>query len=132
MISQAEATARKDNRMDEIDGPPRAYFEIPFPDVVEIAVLRIEYVTIIWPITQEQFEDNIQTEVAGRLVTAIKDELFKLGGGIIWWRTRPALQTYDGPQGTIFKIRCRVATTPMLSNETWDKLYRHYEGSRIL
>jgi hypothetical protein len=128
VISQLEANARADNNIDEVDGPQSAYFKIPLDDD---RCLTVVYVTIIWPITQEHVEDNMQNEVAGQIVTAIKDELFKIGGGIIWWRRRPELGVYDGPQGQIFKVRCRVATSPPLSNEAWDRLHRHAEGERI-
>jgi len=128
VISQLESVARADNNMDEIDGPPRAYFLIPFGDN---NFLRIVYVTIIWPITQEHVEDNMQKAVAGELVTAIKDELFAIGGGIIWWRSRPDLDVYNGPNGQVFKVRCRVATTPPLSEEAWKRLHRHTDGEQF-
>jgi hypothetical protein len=126
-MSDKERVARADNRMLHIDGPPQAYFEIPFDNLV----LRIVYVSIVWPIKQEHVEDNMQNEVAKQLVTAIENELFKLGGGIIWWRMRPGLATYDGPQGQIFKVRCRVATSPPLSDEAWDSLHRYHHGQLI-
>jgi hypothetical protein len=127
-ITQLEAVARADNRMLEIDGPTQAYFEIPTDAVVKNSVMLITYVSIVWPITQEHVEDNLQNAVAGDIVTAIKNELFKLGGGIIWWRMRPNLAVYNGPQGQIFKVRCRVATSPPLSNKAWERLHRYHEG----
>lgn len=126
-ISELERIARLDNLIDEIDGPARSYFEIPFNN----QIMRITYVSLVWPITQEHVEDNMQNRVAEQLMTAIKDQLFKLGGGIIWWRKRPELSVYDGLQGQIFKIRCRVATSPPLSNEAWDSLHKQHEGELI-
>jgi hypothetical protein len=126
-MTQVEREARADNNIQEIDGPPRAYFEIPIrfsPDDTQLSVLQITYVTLIRPITQEHVEDNMQGVVAEQLVTAIKDQLFKIGGGIIWWRARPKLEVFNTSQGQVFKVRCRVATSPPLSDEAWDSLHR--------
>ena len=126
-MEKLEHEARQDNNIHEIDGPKQAYFEIPFNDMV----IRVTYISIVWPITQEHVEDNMQNEVSKHIVTSIKDQLFKLGGGIIWWRVRPELTIYDGPQGQIFKVRCRVATSPPLSDEAWKSLHRYHQGQLI-
>jgi hypothetical protein len=133
MMTQLEANARADNLMDEIDGPARAYFHIPIQDLGggNYQMIQIVYVTLIWPITREDVEDDRVKEVAGELSKAIQDELFKLGGGIIWWRSRPKLESFESNKGPVFKVRCRVATSPPLDPKTWEALHLKREGEHV-
>jgi hypothetical protein len=130
-MTQLEREARQDQNICHIDGPARAFFDIPFGEGAERGILRIVYFSVIWSITEELIEDNAVAGVTKQLTTAIEDELYKLGGGIIWWRVRPELATYSGPEGQIFKVRARVATSPPLSAEAWTNLHMHAEGQRI-
>lgn len=109
-----------DQHITELDGPPTAYFEIPLeywatangelepaghPESQRL-VQRVEYKSFGVP----------TLEIANDLVAAVRAELRKLGGGYIWWRKRPAMESYDGGKT---KWRLRLATSPELPWEWW-------------
>ena len=116
----------------EIDGPPRAYFEIPldytaadidagglgYPE--QRLYQRVLYYSFM--VTRENRTDCV--EAAGHVINEVTAELFKFKGGIIWWRKRPELeQGYDNEAGQIrYRVRLRLGTSPSLDRETWNRI----------
>lgn len=103
----------------ELDGPPRAYFEIPVSmetvglaktqGAHEIAAIeRIEYQSF-------DFRGDDAKLLAEAVVARVRAELAKYGGGIIWWRRRPCVG-YD------CLVNMRLATSPSLPAKFWEKL----------
>jgi hypothetical protein len=97
----------------EIDGPARAYFDIPVSSPGgEKFVARILFRSFGYGGTTDE-EAQRYGELFSRRLHAL---LAADDGGIIWWRTRPTVHSGQW--------RCRVATSPDLSIEQWDWLSR--------
>jgi hypothetical protein len=99
----------------EIDGPPRAYFEIPLGD--EDRVLRIVYKAFI----VVGIDAEAAKAVGERALRHIRARvnISNYGGcGIIWWRRHPNIHEADG----FFKWTCRLATSPELPDGFWNAL----------
>lgn len=100
----------------EIDGPPRAYFELPVSTATIgeapgglAAIERITYHLV-------QFETATAMEAC---VQAVRLELGRrYGCGIIWWRHRPSVDRACRPS-------MRLATSPILPDEVWAQLTAH-------
>lgn len=119
----------------EIDGPPRAYFEIP---------IRGESLGLKMGPTDVAFVERI-TYHAFRLVGATREgvearrdqvlqlvtsEIRKFGGGIIWWRRRPSAPEWEGPGDTgHVAIRLRLGTSPRLDDRFWKRINLAVENS---
>lgn len=105
----------------DTDGPPRAYFEIPLNTFAPNGSREIHRVVYInWAI----WLDSPGSEDAVTKVTdAIKAELQRAGGGIMWWRLRPQ---YDHGGS---RVRLRVGTSPELSHEFWTRMFVEYKNA---
>ena len=57
-------------------------------------------------------------------LSLINQTLTKLGGGVIWWRIRPEVASYDPRDGgaSFSKVYFRFATTPELQQEVWQSI----------
>lgn len=103
----------------ELDGPPMAYFEIPLdywatpngelePESHPEASRLTQHVTYIC----FKVADNARVQT---VLTRVKARLMEVGGGYIWWRTRPS-STEDG------SYRFRLGTTPQLPDAWWERV----------
>jgi hypothetical protein len=106
----------------ELDGPPMAYFEIPLdywatpngeiepeghPEATRL-IQRVVYLNF-------RVVDHIAVKTVVDRVTA---RLQELGGGYIWWRSRPALKRV----GSMPFMAFRLGTTPQLPQDWWYRL----------
>jgi hypothetical protein len=114
----------------ELDGPERAYFEIPLdywatangeleaeshPDVARL-VQRVVYVNF-------KVRDALHVRVITQRVT---QALKELGGGYIWWRKHP--EETPGPPRV---IALRLGTTPQLALPWWQTLCDDVENQSL-
>lgn len=95
----------------EIDGPQQAYFEIPIHRE-RGWMLRILYVTVV---RKDRNKKRLVESMADQLEW-IRQALLKEGGGVIWWRKRPAIEK---DKSGLWTWHARFATTPELSDEVW-------------
>ena len=103
----------------ELDGPPRAYFEIPLdyyatPNGELEPSSHPEACRLTQKVTYINFRVPTGLEVhaiIGRVTARLKE----IGGGYIWWRRRPA-KDEDGQWGL------RLGTTPALADSWWERL----------
>lgn len=102
--------------VDELDMPPRAYFQIKL-DLQEATSVA----TISAHVMQAgPFKTREQGELFSKLgVSRVHQELLTLGGGIIWWRTRPEIGQ-NADETWHFYARC--GTSPTLPNSFWTEM----------
>ena len=123
---------REDEVMiDELDGPPRGYFEIPLdywatpngelepenhPQASRL-VQRITYLNFLL-ISPDRSQVN---SGASTVLERVKARLKEIGGGYIWWRKRPTLTESDAEDGppARWKMSFRLGTTPELPRDWW-------------
>jgi hypothetical protein len=110
----------------EIDGPPRSHFEIPIrgeslgltgqgPHDIAF-VERIVYLNFgLNGPTCEAVEDRRDA-----ILAAVRAELGKFGGGIIWWRKRP--ETTKDFTADRVHVSMRFGTSPILAANFWDSV----------
>lgn len=102
--------------VDELDMPPRAYFQIPTDvpgDTVTVAAYQMK---------SGPFESEEQAQTFSQLAVArVKNELLTLGGGIIWWRVRPEVSEYSHKPG-VWHFYGRCGTSPTLPNSFWSSM----------
>jgi hypothetical protein len=104
----------------EVDGPPMAYFEIPYyTPVGDLQELRIEYISVCLSCkNRSQLEDQVKLEL-----NVIKCELEQRGGGIIWWRHRSEYEKV----GKLWVWYARLQTSPEIPDHWWAPI-RKLEG----
>lgn len=103
----------------ELDGPPRAYFELPLdywatPNGELEAESHPEACRLIQRVVYVNFKvaDNARVQT---VIERVKAKLKDLGGGYIWWRLRP---TYTETK----ELCLRLGTTPQLPVAWWNEL----------
>ena len=112
MSEQFKLDREKYPNVEELDGVPCAYMEIP----TEQGFVRIVYRILA---VQSQNRETLETAGAGYL-NAVREALMTHnGGGMIWWRHRPQIEA--GSKGG-WQFYCRLETSPKLSDDFWDKL----------
>ena len=112
----------------ELDGPPRAYFEIPLdyfatpngelepeghPEAIRLTQ-RVLYMNF-------RVGDNARVQT---VLSRVNERLKEIGGGYIWWRLRPRTE----PDGT---IRFRLGTTPELPAMWWKTVGRDVDNQSL-
>ena len=109
----------------EIDGPARAYFDIP-TGVKNIGMdiwVRVIYRAIQFASADSEM---VRSEWAIHLAE-IRRELNELGGGVIWWRTRPEFsvekRSGKGNHRAVHVLYARLATSPQLPDAVWIRLH---------
>jgi len=116
----------------EIDAPRRAYFEIPIRgESLGLANMGADDVAFIERICYQSFVliGSTAEDVKARrdtILAAVRAEIAKCGGGIIWWRKRPELIF----EGTEPRVRMRLGTSPGMSAMFWQGLAVAVEDCR--
>jgi hypothetical protein len=111
----------------ELDGPLRAYFEIPLdywatPNGELEAESHPEASRLTQRVVYINFD--VADPLRARTVTErVTQRLKELGGGYIWWRLRPTV-TQDQPP----RLRLRLGTTPELPRDWWQRLSQDVEN----
>ena len=115
---KARIHANDPNPIIELDGPPMAYFEVSAGDDSDAPMVRIVYRTLRFASKSEKMA-QIAMDTA---LEDIKEDLrTHLSMKIVWWRMRPEI-THEPDherECNVYHARCRIATTPILSNEFW-------------
>jgi hypothetical protein len=110
----------------EIDGPPKAHFEIPIRgQSLGITSQRPYDIAFVERITYYGFVFHgptlkAMTDLQEATLASIRAELRRWGGGIIWWRIRPSLA---GDATTQVK-KMRLGTSPDLPVSFWQDMQR--------
>ncbi len=109
----------------EVDGPPMAFFEIPLdyfatpngeiepeghPEA-ERLIQRITYMNFRFLGTNIAQLNN----GASNVIDSVRARLQELGGGLIWWRSRPKMDA----EGGVHRVHFRLGTTPTLPPPWW-------------
>lgn len=108
----------------EIDGPPRAYFDIPIRgESLGLIEQRPHDVAFVEHIVYHNFGLNGPTaevleDRRDAILAAVRIELGAFGGGILWWRKRPELKQ----EGDRYHLRMRFGTSPILPTTFWDRI----------
>jgi hypothetical protein len=121
-VRESARNMAEDNFVDELDMPPRAYFDIPqnIP-TAELQLQRIvAYVMVSGPCNQENAE-----KFRDESTEKVRSELRKLGGGIIWWRTRFEIDQSDR-RNKIWRAYGRCGTSPALPESFWSQLAQSF------
>jgi hypothetical protein len=105
--------------VDQLDAPPRAYFQIPLDQMMEeggrvVLHIAIQNFRVLGP---RQADVNLKVDL---ITAAVTEALHKLGGGIIWWRRRPDYGFDHGRK--MFKASLRLGTSPSLPPFFWQHL----------
>lgn len=108
----------------ELDMPPMAYFDIPLdmPDDVNQALHGRKTLRVVpHELRAGPFKTQQQADEQSKLgVEMIRQRLLTVGGGIIWWRTRPEVSKQHGSGGWRFYARC--GTSPTLPDSFWSQM----------